>query len=277
MARASTRIVPERTELLTLHVLRRTRISPSFVRVTLGGDDLARFTPLGADQWFRLFLPVAGGALTRLPNKLDTLSYLRYLTISKTERPVLRNYSVSGFRTDGRTGPELDIDFVVHGSAADGSAGPAATWAQECVPGDAVAILDEGVLFVPPKGTARYALVADETALPALAGILASLAPDAAGTAVIEVPHADDVRSLAHPADMEVRWSVRAHAHADHGGAARDAVLDMVLDTPVHENAYCWVAGEQALVAAVRRHWVRNGVDKHRISFTGYWRASRSR
>lgn len=59
-------------------------------------------------------------------------------------RPVLRSYSVRAYRPDGPDGPELDIDFVLHGSAADGTAGPAATWAQHCARDDAVAILDEG-------------------------------------------------------------------------------------------------------------------------------------
>jgi NADPH-dependent ferric siderophore reductase len=274
---AHTRNKPEKSELLTLHVVRRRHMSPSYVRVTLGGPDLQRFTARGRDQWFRLFLPVAEGTLTRLPNKLDTFAYLRYLSIAKTERPVLRNYTVAEFRVDGDHGPELDVDFVVHGSLADGSAGPAATWAQTCEPGDAVAILDEGVLF-----TARddlvgpFALVGDETALPALAGVLASLPPDASGTAFIEVPDAADVRTLSAPAGVSVRWVVRTDPHATPGYAVlRTAIESSEAGAPV--PAYAWVAGEQSLAAAMRRHWVRVGVDKKMISFTGYWRAPRTR
>lgn len=175
MARSSAaqlRVKPEKSELLTLRVMRRRRLSPSFARVTLGGSDLERFTPLGRDQWFRLFLPVAEGTLTRLPNRLDTFAYLRYLATAKTERPVLRNDTVAGFRSAGEEGPELDVDLVLHGSAAEGTAGPAASWADTCEPVDAVAILDEGVLFAPPADLAgSMVLVGDETALPALAGI----------------------------------------------------------------------------------------------------------
>ena len=36
----STRVKPERSELLVLHVLRRERISSGFARVTLGGAAL---------------------------------------------------------------------------------------------------------------------------------------------------------------------------------------------------------------------------------------------
>jgi hypothetical protein len=54
---------------------------------------------------------------------------------------------VRAFRADGPQGPELDVGFVVHGSPAAGTSGPAATWAQTCAVGDAVAILDEGITF----------------------------------------------------------------------------------------------------------------------------------
>lgn len=274
---AHAREKPENSELLTLHVLRRRQLSPSYVRVTLGGPDLVRFRPRGRDQWFRLFLPVAEGTLTRLPHKLDTFAYLRYLAIAKTERPVLRNYTVAGFRADGDHGPELDVDFVVHGSLADGSAGPAATWAQTCGQSDAVAILDEGVLFTAPDDLAGpVALVGDETALPAIAGILASLPPDASGAAFVEVPDAADVRTLATPDGVSVRWIVRSDPHAAPGYAVlTEAVAAGASGRPV--PAYAWVAGEQSLVAAMRRHWVRVGVDKKMISFTGYWRAPRGR
>jgi NADPH-dependent ferric siderophore reductase len=46
------RIKPDNVELLTLHVLRRERLSPHFVRVTLGEGDVARFRSMGFDQWF---------------------------------------------------------------------------------------------------------------------------------------------------------------------------------------------------------------------------------
>lgn len=271
---AQTRLKPEKSELLTLQVRHRRRLSPSFARVTLGGDDLSRFTPLGRDQWFRLFLPVSESSLTRLPNRLDTLAYFRYLAIAKTERPVLRNYSVAAFRPTGERGPELDIDFVLHGSAAEGTAGPAATWAETCEPGDAVAILDEGILFTPPADLGGpLAVVGDETALPAIAGILSSLPAEVAGTASIEVPAPEDVRDLDAPAGVEVRWIVRVDPHSTPGVAVRDAAVEAGVGAV--PPAYAWVAGEQSLVAAMRRHWVRAGVDKRAISFTGYWRAPR--
>lgn len=265
----SARIKPRTSELLVLRVLRRERLSPHFARVTLGGGDIERFTPLGYDQWFRLFLPVSANSLTRLPPRLTTLSYARFLTISKTDRPVLRNYSVRAYRPSGPEGPEIDVDFVLHGSAADGTAGPAATWAETCAPGDSVALIDEGIGFNPPPGTRRVVLAADESGLPALAGILASLPADARGHALAEIPSAQDRQPLDHPEGVEVSWIVRDDPGAVPGAAALAAA--QALPVP-EEPCYGWVVGESELPVRLRRHWVRAGMPKEHIMFCGYWR-----
>jgi len=263
----ATRVKPDVSELITLHVVRSERISPSFQRVTLGGGDVERFRPMGYDQWFRLFIPVPGGSLARLPDKLNTIAYLRYLTIAKTSRPVLRNYTVGAYRADG---PQLDVDFVIHGSPDHGDAGPAATWAQRCAAGDPVAILDEGIMFNPPPPVDRVRLVADESALPAVAGVLGSLPTAATGHAVIEVPTDDDRRDLRAPAGVEVTWVVRRD-HAALPGRAALAAAEALRPT---ETFHGWVAGEQGLVTAVRRHWIATGVPKSSIMFCGYWKAA---
>lgn len=267
----TTRVTPAAPTLLVLRVLRTSRRSASFVRVTLGGDDLARFVPLGFDQWFRLFLPVSDRSLTRLPSKLDTLAYVRYLAISKRDRPVLRNYTVRAFRPDAGDGAELDVDFVLHGSVADGTSGPAATWAQQCRPGDPVALLDEGIMFTPPDPGAPVVLVADETAVPAASAILESLPLSARGTAYLEVPDPDDVAHVSSPEGVEIVWLPRDDAGAVPGRAA----LAAAVAAPTDPASFAWVAGEQGLVAALRREWIARGVPKDAIRFCGYWRQSR--
>jgi NADPH-dependent ferric siderophore reductase len=269
---AARRMKPETSELLTLHVMRRQVITPNMARVTLGAGDIVKFVPMGFDQWFRLFIPIAEDeTLSRLPQKLNMLAYAKYLTISKTRRPVLRNYTVRAYREGGPAGPELDVDFVLHGDAAAGTAGPAASWAARCEPGDAVAILDEGIGFVQPAGTDSVLLVADETGLPAVAGILASLPADTVGIALIEVPTRDDIQNLGGPSGVDVRFVVRADAHATPGRAVLAATEAL---PPIGERCFAWTVGESALVAAARRHWVATGVPKDNIMFCGYWKAS---
>ncbi|HEY0214972.1 MAG TPA: siderophore-interacting protein [Cellulomonas sp.] len=268
---------PEVTELLTLHVLRRELLTPSMARVTLGGGDVQRFRPLGYDQWFRLFLPVGpqgADSLTRLPHRLDTLSYLRYLAISRTTRPLLRNYTVRAHRPSGADGPEIDVDLVLHGSPDDGTSGPAATWAQTCAVGDAVAILDEGTTFSPAARHEEVLIVADESGLPAVAGILASMPAGSRGLALVEVGSAADRQELGGPAGVEVRWLVRDDPHGVPGVLALAAVEALPLPTVPF---YGWAVGESALATGSRRHWVRAGVPKEDITFCGYWKLPRRR
>ena len=127
MAMNSRLVKPAVQELVHLTVLRSERLSAHWVRITLGGGEIERFTPMGYDQWFRIFLPLGGDAgLDRLPAKANKMfGYLKYLRIPDGMRPVMRNYSVRAFRQATADAPaELDVDFVLHGSADRRHGGP---------------------------------------------------------------------------------------------------------------------------------------------------------
>jgi len=100
MAPAPRLVTPETAGLVHLTVLRSERLSPHWIRVTLGGGEIDRFRPMGYDQWFRIFLPLGGDAgLERIPAKANKLfGYLKYLRIPDGVRPVMRNYTVRAFR-----------------------------------------------------------------------------------------------------------------------------------------------------------------------------------
>ncbi|MET0734157.1 MAG: siderophore-interacting protein [Microbacterium sp.] len=275
MAVASRLVKPHSQDLLHLTVLRTERLSAHWMRVTLGGGEIDAFRPMGYDQWFRIFLPLGGDeGLERLPAKAHKLfGYLRYLRIPDGMRPVMRNYSVRAFRPAKADAPaELDVDFVLHGSAADGTAGPASRWAETCEPGESVVIIDEGLAFNPERGTDRVVLVADETGLPAVAGICASLPATATGLAIIEAPAAEDALAFEHPAGVDVRWIVREHG-VKPGEPALDAVRALAPAELPADPYHVYVVGEQALPTESRRHFVGDrGVSKDQVSFCGYWR-----
>ncbi|REJ08560.1 siderophore-interacting protein [Microbacterium bovistercoris] len=265
-------VKPEAQELLHLTVLRTERLSPHWVRVTFGGGEVDRFRPMGYDQWFRLFLPLGGeAALDRVPAKANgVLGYLKFLRIPDGERPVMRNYTVRAHRpATAEAGAEIDVDFVLHGSAAEGTAGPASRWAETCRAGEHVLIIDEGLMFNPERGVDRVLLVGDETALPGIAGICASLPAAATGVVIVEVPDPADALDFPHPEGVELRWVVRS-ATEEPGVAALAAMREAPLpDAPFH----AYLAGEQALATGGRRLLVNErGVDKNRVSFTGYWK-----
>jgi len=269
-------VKPESSELIHLTVLRTERLSAHWMRVTLGGGEIERFRPMGFDQWFRLFLPIGGDAgLDRVPAKANRMfGYLKFLRIPDGERPVMRNYSVRAYRpATPDAGAEIDVDFVLHGSAADGTAGPASRWAETCEPGENVLIIDEGLTFNPQRGTDRVVLVGDETALPAIASICASLPSHATGTAIVEVPSDEDALEFPHPDGVDVVWIVRPHEFPP-GSFALARLGELALpEAPFHAYA----AGEQSLASGARKHLVgERGVDKNSVSFCGYWKIGAS-
>ncbi|GAA3917599.1 siderophore-interacting protein [Microbacterium invictum] len=269
MARTNGIVKPASQDLVHVTVLRTERLSPHWMRITLGGGEIDRFTPMGYDQWFRIFLPLGGDeGLERLPAKAHKIfGYLKYLRIPDGVRPVMRNYTVREFRPGtGDAGAELDVDFVLHGSGP--TAGPASRWAQAAEPGESVVLIDEGLRFNPERGVDRVLLVGDETAVPAIAGICASLPVDATGVAILEVPTADDVLEFPAPAGIDVRWIAR-DADAKPGTAALEAL--QALPSPA-SGTHAYIAGEQELPTSARRHLVAQGMDKNAVSFLGYWR-----
>ena len=252
------------TGVIHAEVLRSERISPNFVRVTLTGDDLRRFEYKGFDQWFRLALPVDDATrFDNLPSRIDTRGYLKFLMLPKITRPVIRNYTVRAYRAESN---ELDIDFVVHGT--EGVAGP---WSAAAKPGESVAFIDQGCGF---KSVASdfVLLVADETGLPAVAGILRDLPRDATGHAVIEVPDLADQQPTGAPEGVTVHWVERTGSTKP-GALALEATkaLDLPAGTP---NVF--VVGESALATGLRRWAVsERGIPKANVTFCGYWKQGR--
>ncbi|MFF2389619.1 siderophore-interacting protein [Agromyces sp. NPDC058104] len=238
------------------------RISPHFVRLTVAGDELAGWRHLGFDQWFRLAVPTAGD--TRFDNLADTYDmagYLRYLTLPKATRPVIRNYTVREFRPDSL---ELDIDFVVHGD--DGVAGP---WASGLPVGAAVALIDQGCGYRPVEAE-HTLLVGDESAMPAVLGILRDLPRDARGQAIIELPDLADRQHVDAPDGVDVHWIVRRPEQP-----AGRAALEHLHELSIPETSvYAFVAGESKLATGARRFLVNErGLPKRNVTFCGYWRA----
>jgi NADPH-dependent ferric siderophore reductase len=117
-------------------------------------------------------------------------------------------------------------------------------------------------------------LVADETGLPAVAGICASLPSTAGGLAIVEVPTAEDALDFDRPPGVEVRWVVRDDPHAKPGEAALEALQASTLPDGGY---HAYLVGEQALPTGGRRHLVsERGADKNLVSFCGYWRTGKA-
>ena len=165
----------------------------------------------------------------------------------------MNNYTVRDFRPDTL---ELDIDVVLHRGPSGQLEGRIAQWAGEVQPGDRAAILDEGLLFNRPVDTRSVLLAGDESALPAIEGILRSLPAEIGGRTVLEVPTPEDVRTLDHGPGMEVQWMARSEV--DPGVLPGAAALAALTAWPVPAaDTYAFLVGESGLATGARRHLVR--------------------
>ncbi|MFE7302037.1 MULTISPECIES: siderophore-interacting protein [unclassified Streptomyces] len=257
-----------------VQVVRTRRLGPSMVRITFTGERLDELASGGRDQRFKLFLPQPHQTAPVFEDTGDGW-YTAWRAQDPAERPVMRSYTIREQRPDPC---EFDVDFALHGAddPAAPSGGPASRWAVRARPGDRLTVLapavedNGGVDFRPPPGTDWILLTGDETALPAIAGILAWLSPGTVAKVWIEVGHEGDRQPLPTFADAEVDWLVRDPAAAGHGTPVLDALraAGLPAGTP-----YAWIAGEAGSVKAVRRHLVgERGFDRRAVKFTGYWR-----
>jgi NADPH-dependent ferric siderophore reductase len=213
--------------LLTAVVRRVERLSPSFVRIRLGGNGFEHLGPEGPtlDQRVKLLIPSPGRPAPSALLDPDGW-YAAWLALPEADRGHLRTYTARGVEGEGDD-RQLVVDFVLHGhgplgaanplGAAGAAAGPAGTWAARAAVGDEVGLLAPrrghehafGGIEFDPGAAGRLLLVADETALPALASIVESLPACTRGVAVVEVPDATDFLDVRFPAGIERHWIAR--------------------------------------------------------------------
>ncbi len=192
------------------------RLSPSFVRVTLGGPGLADLGVDGFDTRFKLVLPGPSGVLPPIPDRVEEY-WPTLMDLPSGVRPAVRTYTVRDvLRTPWET--RLVVDLVVHDEDADHEVGPACRWALTTRPGDALQVVGPhrdgtyGGTEFDPAGRRRLLVVGDATAVPAVARILADLGPGHVGSVLVEVPTTADVPILPVPPGIEVVTCVRGAA-----------------------------------------------------------------
>jgi NADPH-dependent ferric siderophore reductase len=293
-----------------VEVVRVERLSPTFVRVELGGDCLADFGVDGPtyDQRIKLIFP--GQPRGPLPRFAAEDWYTAWLELPEEERGHMRTYTIRDVVGED-AGTRLVVDIVVHADD-HGAPGPGCAWAADARVGDRVVVIAPrrgqvygGIEFEP--GTARRLLLAgDETAVPAICAVLEQLPWSAKGAAFLEVPTAADVLTVQHPEGVEVVWLPRDGG--EHGTELHPAVLDHLgassrvpvevdevdpdlWETPTYsssgedvdgtmsvvghdlDDVYAWIAGESKVVTGLRRALVKDlGLDRRQVAFMGYWR-----
>ncbi|WEV41908.1 siderophore-interacting protein [Bifidobacterium sp. ESL0682] len=283
-----------------VHVARKQRLSPHFMRIVFTGDELDHFGNDGYDQRIKVMLPMTlthgeSQALWADPLLFDHESIARggwweqWRALPPENRNVFRTYTVRAIDQAAR---EVTVDFVLHHDA-----GPAGSFAATCQPGDIATLIGPnarsedsaiGIDFHPNDADSAL-LIGDETAVPAISSILEGVVRDGwLGRIEVfaEVPSEDDALDLIRPEQTAIHWISRGSA--PRGQHVLAALLDRYRSfNPIpgrgHPNealplpSYCWIAGESSLVRDTRRLLVNEfGIAKERISFMGYWREGKS-
>ncbi|MFJ3312752.1 siderophore-interacting protein [Micrococcus endophyticus] len=268
MTRPATPGRPARPQTV-LTVVRTERLTPHMVRVSLGGEEFAAFQARWAekgatDQYIKLLFADPALGLTP-PYDLDALRE----RLAPEQMPVRRTYSVRAVDAEAGT---VDVDFVVHGD--DGLAGP---WAASVQPGEHVCFGGPGGNYRPDPAADWHLFAGDEAALPAIAaGLedLATTAPDAVGTALIEVEGPEDEQPVTAPAGVEVRWLHRGAEFTPQSTRWAAALRD----EPWREGrVHAFVHGEREQVKAARAYLAdERGVDRRDLSVSAYWAFGRA-
>jgi len=232
-------------------------------RVTLSAPEIAWFGRHGADHFVRMLFAPNIAEAPALPLAADWWGELRALP--ERDRPALRNYTVRHLRPQRC---ELDVDFVLHGET-----GPGSRWALHATAGRTVGLIDQYSRYAPGPPHRWQLICGDETALPAIGGILAALPSGTRAEVFVEVPSADDVPELRTAGEAHVRWFPRDETRRGHGTGLLEGVrrAQLPAGTP-----YAWVAGEAGMVASLRHYLtVERGASGGQAHFSGYWRHDR--
>ncbi len=298
-----------------VEVHRLERVSPSYVRVELAGPALAECGNDGPlfDQRMKIVFPDAAGNLPSVV-EMDESWWGTWMQLPEEERGSMRTYTIRDLLGAGAE-TRLVVDIVVH--EPDTSSGPGNDWALAARPGDRLIVLaprhghEFGGIEWSPGTASRLLLAGDETAVPAIRGILRDLPVEAAGAAFVEVPTAGDIqRDVAAPDAVEVTWIPRGDAprgaslhaavvawltgsaepapqvgddeidpdlwetpvYSSSGEEVADATQVPIDDAP-HAGLYAWIAGESRVVTGLRRRLVNElGIGRGQVAFMGYWR-----
>lgn len=231
-------------------------ITPMMRRVHFGGSGVAGYVAAGPHiPNIKLYFPVPGQPLD-LPDRGD-----QGYAWGPGQRERVRTYTVRSLSAG-----TLAVDFVRHGDD-----GLASGWAERAVPGDELGALAGGGAVV---GQARWVLLmGDETALPAIGGLLERFGPEQRGLVLIEVAGPREEQDLPVPAGVELRWLHRNGAAPGTTTLLQDALAGVDFPSPelAAEQVRVWVSAESAVVRFARAHLKARGFARRHQLIIGYW------
>lgn len=237
-------------------MVRRTRLSPSLLRITFSGEPLTGFPADRGGAHIKLFFPQSHQTEPVLPTRTEA----GVQWPCNDQRPIARTYSVRAYRPDVN---ELDVDFVDHGDN-----GPASAWARQSLPGQRLGLAGPGPQW-PLLAPADHAiLVADLSALPALYALIEQWPHNRTASAFVALPSMDD--QLEPPSHPGVEWH---RVIAPYPEVFTQLSAQLKQWQAPHDHISGWVGGERSLVLDCRDCLrERFGLTKANLYAVPYWK-----
>jgi NADPH-dependent ferric siderophore reductase len=242
-----------------MHALVRstTRLTPSMIRVILGGGDLDRFAmPTDTDAYVNLAIAPADAPY----DAVFDCQQVKQEHPAEVQ-PARRRYTVRHWDPAAR---ELTLDFVVHGD--DGVAGP---WAAGARPGDVLVFEGPGSGYRPDSDADWHLMVGDESALPAIAASLEAVPEGDLVVVRLLCDGPEHEVDLTTAGALDLQW-----LHRTHDGSDPDLLVESVRSLAFPRGrVHAFVHGEADEVRAIRRHLLADrGLSRGDMSCSPYWR-----
>jgi NADPH-dependent ferric siderophore reductase len=201
------------------------------------------------------------------PN-LDRFDYLAGQDMALTFRrgdspPVRRRYTIRHYDRDQR---RLDLDFVLHGD------GPGMRWAQAAQPGDAIEVVGPRGKITLAHDAAWHLFAGDATAVPGALAMMEALPADVPALAFLQVDGPEERQSVAVDRRDLIIWAYEPEALAGAPGLT-GALAGAALPSG---RGHAYLAGEVALVTALKATLVSRGWATDDISAKAYWNRGRA-
>lgn len=234
-------------------------ITPRMRRVTFTCADVTPF--IGGEMHVRVLVPPKG----RQPVWPSYRPDGRVAWPDGDDALVVRPYTIRAVDREKR---QLAIDVFQHTAA--GIATPGGDFARDARVGETLALVGPGSGSLPCADD--ILLIGDESALPAIARIVAEVPAGTNMRAIVEVEDRAEEQPLPSAGTLELHWLHRSSYPEgtsplrEHSLAAIEASTD---------GTYVWAACEKDDIRAIRALLKRRGHDKKRMYVAWYWERQR--
>lgn len=238
-----------------LFVKKKAYLSPHYIRITLEGPDIYKFSKAKVGDNNKILIPAS---------KVEEQVFEDALQVGLKGNNVpftVRTYTLR--RLDLDKG-EMDVDFIMHGES-----GPASKWAIHANVGDSIGVLMKEKSKPVYQPADWYLLVGDHTAVPVISVILESISPHAKGIVILEVHGPEDILELQKPEDVQITWVFNPEPGKETSLPAHFNKVEIELAS----DKFIFVAAEHKAVSQIQ-HTLRNtaSIDRKDWYAYAYWK-----